>query len=146
MLFLIIFLVFIFAWFIYIYVKKYHQCMYIICPWGCGLTLTFWLYLRYSLTLNSAGNLTWPNLFLLSNRSRNCLVSSVVKFIAVWETMTAPEMSWRVCPSDPACPQSWGTLRRLWKPAMQKWGHWLNHSVKSELRMLRMYLQQYRTD
>lgn len=69
---------------------------------------------------------------LLSNRNRNCRVSSVVRFTAAWGTTTAAETSWCACPSDPACPQSWETLRRPSKPATQKWERWWKHSVKSE--------------
>lgn len=69
---------------------------------------------------------------LWSDRSRFSPVSSVVRSIGVWATMTAAEMSWCACQSEQLCPQSWEMLRRLLKSVMQKCGRWSNHSVKSE--------------
>lgn len=68
----------------------------------------------------------------LSDRRRSCPAWSAAMSTAVWGTTTAAGTSWSVCPSDPGCPRSRGTLWRPSKPAMQKWGRPSSHSAKSE--------------
>lgn len=69
---------------------------------------------------------------LVVNRSKSYLASSAVKSVAVWGTTTPAGTSWCVSQSELLCPPSWGTHRRLWKQAMQWWGHWSKRTVKCE--------------